>query len=190
MWDVAEITANVLLINPVLRENCLIQFLWWATSVMSNLWLLFWIEFLIFAISQYLLLWHYVTHNKKNKHLNGCCCELQNLYERKEKSNSKNLIWIINPKDIFIAAGCLGKSPATVMLMQITAVSSLSSHSVTDDANNEHFIFGCTTSSRTTEMKYIGRDELLPGDLSWQANRKYTNEQLANLALINNADNR
>lgn len=69
--------------------------------------------------------------------------------------------------------------------MQITAVSSLSSHSVTDDANNEHFIFRLTTSSYTTEMKYIGRDELLHSDLSWQANRKNTNEQLTNLALIN-----
>lgn len=75
--------------------------------------------------------------------------------------------------------------PGTVKLRQITAVSSLSSHSVTDDANNEHFIFSRTTSSHTTEMKYIGRDELLRSDLSWQANRKNTNEQLANLALIN-----
>lgn len=66
-------------------------------------------------------------------------------------------------------------------------MSSLSSHSVTDDANNEHFIFSHTASSYTTEMKYTRLDELLHSDLSWQANRKNTNEQLANLALINHS---
>lgn len=81
----------------------------------------------------------------------------------------------------------MGKRLGTVKLKQITAVSSLSSHSVTDDANNEHFIFSRATSSYTTEMKYIGRDELPHSDLSWQANRKNTNEQLANLALINHS---
>lgn len=80
--------------------------------------------------------------------------------------------------------GCLGRVSATVKLMQITAVSSLCPHSVTDDVNNEHFIFGCTASSLVTEMKHAGRDELLLGLLSWQANRKNPNEQLANLALI------
>lgn len=64
-------------------------------------------------------------------------------------------------------------------------MSSLSSHSVTDDANNEHFIFSCSASSYETEMKCTGRDELQHGDLSRQANKKNTNEQLANLALIN-----
>lgn len=56
---------------------------------------------------------------------------------------------------------------------------------MTDDANNEHFIFSHTAGSYATEMKYTRLDELLHGDLSWQANRKNTNEQLANLALIN-----
>lgn len=78
-----------------------------------------------------------------------------------------------------------GERPRTVTPKQISAVSSLRSHSVTDDANNEHFIFSRTTSSDTTEMKHIGQDELRHGDSSWQANRKNTNEQLANLALIN-----
>lgn len=67
----------------------------------------------------------------------------------------------------------------------ITAVSSLSSHSVTDDANNEHFIFRRTASSRATEMKCSAPDELPHCDLSWQANRKNTNEQLTNSTLIN-----
>lgn len=73
---------------------------------------------------------------------------------------------------------------ATVKLMQITAVSSLCPHSVTNDVNNEHFIFSCTASSSVTEMKDGRRDELLRGVLSWQANRKNLNDQLANLALI------
>lgn len=73
-------------------------------------------------------------------------------------------------------------------LQQITSVSLLSSHSVTDDANNEHFILSRSTSSHTTEMKYIGCDELQDSDLSWQANRINTNEQLADVALINRSE--
>lgn len=37
-------------------------------------------------------------------------------------------------------------------------------------------------------MKYMGRDELQHSDLSRQANKKNTNEQLANLALINRSE--
>lgn len=101
-----------------------------------------------------------------------------------QKRRRRNSLWLLIQPSL-VGAGCVGERPGTVKLKQITAVSSLSSHSVTDDANNEHFIFSRTASSYTTEMKHIGRDELPHGDLSWQANRKNTNEQLANLALIN-----
>lgn len=59
---------------------------------------------------------------------------------------------------------------------------------MTDDANNEHFIFSCSASSYKTEMKYMGRDELQHSDLSRQANKNNTNEQLTNLALINRSE--
>lgn len=60
----------------------------------------------------------------------------------------------------------MGGRAGTVKLKKITAVSSLSSHSVTDDANNEHFIFSHAASSNTTEMKCVRLDELLHSDLS------------------------
>lgn len=66
----------------------------------------------------------------------------------------------------FIGVGCLGSMSATGKLMQITAVSSLCPHRVTNDVNNEHFIFSCTASSSVTEMKDARRDELLHGVLS------------------------
>lgn len=59
---------------------------------------------------------------------------------------------------------------------------------MTDDANNEHFILRRHTSSHTTEMKYIGCDELHDSDLSRQANSKNINEQLADAALINRSE--
>lgn len=64
-----------------------------------------------------------------------------------------------------VGASCKGGKTGTVRLKQIKAVSSLSSHSVTDDANNAHFIFSHTASSDTTEMKCIRLDELLHSDL-------------------------
>lgn len=89
---------------------------------------------------------------------------------------------------IQVKSTCMGKSPRVRELQQITSVSLLSSHSVTDDANNEHFILSRSTSSHTTEMKYIGCDELQDSDLSWQANKINTNEQLADVALINRSE--
>lgn len=103
-------------------------------------------------------------------------------------SGEENAKTILSKLFIQVKSICMGKSHRVRELQQITSVSLLSSHSVTDDANNEHFILSRSTSSHTTEMKYIGCDELQDSDLSWQANRINTNEQLADVALINRSE--
>lgn len=78
------------------------------------------------------------------------------------------------------------KGPASVKLMQIAAVSSLSSRSVTDDAKQWTFHL-----PPQRQLLY-DRDGARRGEMNYRAviyhdgaNRKNTNEQLANLALIN-----
>lgn len=95
----------------------------------------------------------------------GCGPKLCNHGVKEKKKERANVVVIINLEPWV-------KGPGSVKLMQIAAVSSLSSRGVTDDANNEHFIFRRTASSCTTEMEHVGRDELPRRDLSWRANRK------------------
>lgn len=89
----------------------------------------------------------------------GCGPKLCNHGVKEKKKEKADGVVIINPEPWVKGLG-------SVTLMQIAAVSSLSSCSVTDDANNEHFIFRRTASSCTTEMEHIRRDELPSRDLS------------------------